>query len=119
MKIKQLDHVAIHVASVEVSSEFYKTVLNLTPLQHPAFDFPGAWFRLGQSQELHLIGGRNQEVISHRRGNHFAFQIDDPDAWEQHLKTCNVEYLRKLRPDGAHQIFVQDPDGYWIELCCQ
>lgn len=118
MKICQLDHVAIHVKDVEVSQKFYRDALKLEDLPRPAFDFPGAWFRLGTTQELHLIGNRKKEVTSARRGDHFAMQIDDPDIWEAHLQQQQVEYIRKHRPDNTHQIFIQDPDGHWIELCC-
>lgn len=118
MKILQLDHVAIHVEDVAVSRKFYTEVLQLEELPRPDFDFPGAWFRLGATQELHLIGDRKLEVHSHHRGSHFALQIEDPDAWESEFQKQPVKFLRKLRPDGAHQIFLQDPDGYWIELCC-
>jgi len=118
MKIKQLDHIAIHVSDVVTSSEFYKTTLLLSELPRPAFDFPGAWFRLGATQSLHLLGNRTKAVDSERRGNHFALQIDDADQWEQHFKELNLDFIRKLRPDGAHQIFLQDPDGHWLELTC-
>ena len=118
MKNLQLNHVAIHVDDVEKCREFYETVLKLSPLPRPAFDFPGAWFRLGIDQELHLIGDREEAVHSHHRGNHYALMVDDMDAWEEHLKSLNVEFLpRKTRPDGAYQIFLPDPDGHFIELC--
>ena len=117
MKQLQLNHVAIHVADVAASERFYRDVLQLEPIARPAFDFPGAWFRLGDDQELHLIGNRTQPVVSNSRGNHFALLVDDIDAWEQHLRTLGVAYYRKLRPDGAHQIYVTDPDGHVVEIC--
>ena len=118
MKIEQLDHVALLVANVEISSDFYRRVLQLPAMQRPDFDFPGAWFRIGSSQELHLIGGRVESVRSGNRGAHWAMRVDDLDAWEEHLKTHDAEFLpRKHRPDGAQQIFVKDPDGYFVELC--
>ena len=118
MHIAQLNHVAIHVADVEKSVVFYRDVLRLTPIPRPAFSFPGAWFRLGADQELHLIGERKQEVVSHNRGNHFALLVDDIDAWERHLTERRANFApRRLRPDGAQQIFVIDPDGHYVELC--
>lgn len=118
MKTTQLDHVALHVADVPASCAFYQNVLRLEPIPRPAFDFPGAWFRLGQSQELHLIGNRNQTVHSHHRGNHFALMVDDMDAWEDHFQHLAVEYLpRRTRPDGAFQIYIPDPDGHHVEMC--
>lgn len=118
MKCKQLDHVAIHVADLDESRRFYSSVLSLDEMPRPDFDFPGAWFRLGQSQELHLIGGREADVSSQRRGTHFALLIEDITAWEAHLRSQGAEFQApKSRPDGAVQIFLTDPDGYWVELC--
>lgn len=117
MKTLELNHVAIHVSDVARSCEFYSKVLLLEPMQRPAFDFPGAWFRLGAVQELHIIGGRTEPVISKHRGNHFALRADDIEAWHQHLKPFGVIVRGpSKRPDGAIQIFVQDPDGHVIEL---
>jgi lactoylglutathione lyase len=118
MHILQLNHVAIHVADVERSAAFYRDVLRLEQVPRPAFTFPGAWFRLGADQELHIIGERTQEVISHNRGNHFALLVDDFDAWERHLTACGANFKpRRIRPDGADQLFVIDPDGHYVELC--
>jgi catechol 2,3-dioxygenase-like lactoylglutathione lyase family enzyme len=113
----ELNHVALHVRDVDKSREFYRQVLQLEPLPRPAFTFPGAWFRLGQSQELHLIGERSEPVSSHNRGNHFALRADNLDEWEAHFKKLGVHYLpRRNRPDGAQQLFVPDPDGHHVEL---
>ena len=118
MQIRQLNHVAIHVVDVERSARFYRDVLQLEPIPRPAFTFPGAWFRLGADQELHLIGERTREVISHNRGNHFALLVDDFDAWERHLTACGANIApRRIRPDGALQLYVIDPDGHYVELC--
>lgn len=118
MRIEQLDHVALHVQDVAKSCDFYERVLRLQPIPRPAFTFPGAWYRLGERQELHLIGNRDQEVHSHHRGNHFALLVEDIDAWESHFQMLKVRYLpRRVRPDGAVQLYVIDPDGHYIELC--
>lgn len=117
MKIHELNHVAIHVRDVGKSCRFYQEILRLEPIPRPAFTFPGAWFRLGTDQELHLIGERAEPVVSHNRGNHFALRVDDLDAWERHLDSAATEHLpRKRRPDGAWQLFLRDPDGHVIEL---
>ena len=118
MQARQLNHVALHVADVEESVEFYRDGLKLPPMDRPAFDFPGAWFRLGADQELHLIGDRELPVHSHHRGGHFALVVDSLDEFERHLDAWGAVRLeRKTRPDGAQQTFVQDPDGNWVELC--
>ncbi len=118
MHFTELNHVAIHVADVEASCQFYEDVLQLQSIPRPAFNFPGAWFQLGEQQELHLIGGRTDETNGHHRGNHYALMVDDIDAWEQHFQDNDIPYLpRRTRPDGAFQIYVTDPDGHVIELC--
>jgi len=116
--ISQLDHVALHVISISDSTTFYGEVLGLQQMDRPDFDFPGAWFRLGHSQELHLVGLRNHDVQSHHRGTHFAIRVTDIDAVEARLESHSVKFIRKHRPDGAHQIFITDPDGHWVEFCC-
>lgn len=118
MKPLQLNHVAIHVADVARSVAFYTDILQLEPLQRPAFSFPGAWFRIGADQELHLIGDNQYPAVAQHRGNHFAMLIEDVAAWEQHLQQAGIAYFpRRVRPDGAYQIFLADPDGHYIELC--
>ena len=117
MTIHELNHIAIHVVDVEKSCEFYRIVLKLDRIPRPAFTFPGAWFRLGALQELHLIGERREPVHSQNRGNHFALRVEDLAPWEQHLQKLGVEYRPpKPRPDGAMQLYLRDPDGHTIEL---
>ena len=115
MKILELNHVAIHVTDVERSRVFYRDVLRLEALPRPAFDFPGAWFRLGANQELHLIGRRGAVAVDDA-DNHFALRVENIAAWEKHLQQAGAEFRKSIRPDGAWQIFLRDPDGHFVEL---
>ncbi len=118
MVFTELNHMALHVKDVDASCAFYENVLQLKKIPRPAFKFPGAWYLLGTQQELHLIGDRDGDVVSGDRGTHFALMVDDMDAWEAHLTKIGQDYLpRRTRPDGAFQIYVVDPDGYYIEFC--
>ena len=127
MKVLQLNHIAIFVEDVAVSEAFYRDVLKLPQMPRPNFDFPGAWFRLAEDQELHLIGDPegsdrarlpNSEPANRcSRGNHFALMVDELDSWEAHIDSMGAtREARKTRPDGAEQTFLPDPDGHWIEL---
>lgn len=117
LRIKEINHVALYVADVAQSCHFYSNILQMNQLSRPDFDFPGAWFQIGSHQELHLIGIRTEQVVSGSRSNHFALEVEDLSAWEQHLKAQQATYRPpKPRPDGLLQLFVKDPDGYWIEL---
>jgi lactoylglutathione lyase len=117
MTIHGINHIALHVADVAVSVRFYTQILQLQPLPRPAFDFDGAWFCLGENQELHLIGGRIEAVFEGSRANHFAVEVADLDAWQVHLETQKASFRPpKARPDGLRQLFITDPDGHCIEL---
>ena len=46
-----------------------------------------------------------------------ATRADDLDEWEDYFSSIEQEYVpRRIRPDGAFQIYVADPDGHHIEL---
>src|SRR4029453_1577649 len=95
---------------------FYRDMLGLKQLPRPNFDFPGAWFALG-NQELHLIGDSRLSATN-RTHHHFALLVDDPAQTRRELEARGSTLLRgpSPRPDGAMQLFVTDPDGYVIEF---
>ena len=117
MKVTQLNHVAVDVTDLAVSDAFYCDVLGLKKIDRPAFNFPGSWFRLGIDQELHLLARPTSERAP-ARDRHWAMMVDDINAFAKHLREQQIEFTGpKPRPDGAHQIFLRDPDGHVIELC--
>ena len=118
MKILDLNHVALAVSDVPRSIKFYETVVGLQLKPRPDFDFDGAWFALGKTRELHLLEGLDTEVNEAPRGSHFAMEVDDIDAWQQHLEQHKADIiLLNNRPDGARQIFFKDPDDHVLEFC--
>ena len=47
-----------------------------------------------------------------------ALLVDDIGAWGKYLQSASIQTMpRKVRPDGAYQIFVVDPDGHCVEFC--
>jgi len=115
MKILNIHHISLHVQDLEKSIKFYNK-LGLSILPRPDFDFEGAWLSLG-SQQLHLITGREKEVINDSRGVHYAWTVDSIKAAEQWLIDQNIAFRPpKTRAGGVIQIFLKDPDGYLIEL---
>jgi len=117
MKILDLNHVALAVSDVPRSIRFYETVVGLTLKPRPAFDFEGAWFALGETRELHLLEGLNTEVHEDPRGSHFAMEVDDIEACQRHLEEQGIRISLNVRPDGAKQIFFEDPDQHVLEFC--
>ncbi len=115
-EINKFDHIALHVQDVPASIHFYQQVLGLELLPRPNFDFEGAWFLVGD-RELHLIGNRTEKHLSGSRSNHFAFVVNSLSNWESWFQQQNYPYRPpKSRPDGIRQLFLEDPDGYTIEL---
>jgi len=119
LRVQCIDHVGLHVDHVPTSEAFYRDVLYLEPIDRPDLGFPGAWFRIGTEQELHLIG-KNSSPDNPPRERHFAMGIDDSAAWATHLTNLGLDLDGpRSRPDGAVQIFLRDPDGHVIELLCR
>ena len=112
MIIHELNHVAIHVADVERSCAFYRRVLKLEKMPRPAFDYPGAWFRLGAFQELHLLG-RPGPVPPTNGNNHFALRVDDLAAWEKHLQQVGAEHRPQQTRAREHPMM--SAFSLWLE----
>lgn len=114
--IKRFDHYAIYVEDLEASIHFYGTIMGFPSMVRPPFDFPGAWFDMGEGQELHLIAGKGAPASGNRL-LHFAFEVDNFDAV---IEICNEYGLfyeaPKRRPDGPYQLFVRDNSGYYLEF---
>ena len=118
MKVLNLDHVALSVKDLDCSCRFYERVLGLEKIPRPDFNFPGAWYRLGEVQELHLLQRDNVEGIPRTsRDRHFALRVESVKDAAKHLDGLEIAYRGpKQRPDGVWQVFLRDPDQSVIEL---
>lgn len=125
--VKYIDHVTLVVKNIDASRDFYVNLLGMSEVGRPAFDFRGAWFKAGATL-IHLIeehdrsgpAGFPVEVLrKSSRNHHFAFEVEDARAAAKTLKNLGVELVddAKVRPDGAVQVFLTDPDGHVVELC--
>ena len=118
LSIKAFNHVALQISDVEKSREFYSKILDLQEIEAPAFDYPVIWFDLGNSRELHLIARKPEKDFTPVRSNHFALEVDDIKLAEKHFQENNISHFPiKSRPDNILQLFLNDPDGNFIELC--
>ena len=126
LQVKTIDHVTIVVKDLERSAQFYHGILGMTPIERPAFGFPGLWFQAGKTQ-IHMnvegddagrAGFGDLGAKSPSRGFHFAFEVDDCDQAAEKLREKGIEIVvgPKSRPDGPRQLYIHDPDGHLVEL---
>jgi catechol 2,3-dioxygenase-like lactoylglutathione lyase family enzyme len=119
VRLTQFNHVALHVSDVKASVRFYRRVLGLRTLPRPDFPFAGAWLRLTHGNELHLVCARPTDLPQAAVTGHFALAVEDLEAAAAHLRSLEVEFDGPApRPDGVPQLFLLDPDGHIVELCC-
>lgn len=122
----KVNHVSRICEDAEKSRAFYMDIVGATKLNRPNFPSPGYWLWLGNVQ-LHLIQGAHaKEEASHAKGiptgnvNHYSFEVYDFDAVEAKLKKIKYPFKKNRVPEGnnvIHQLFLQDPDGHYIEIC--
>ena len=118
-----IDHYAINVADLEKSVDFYQEVFGLKEITDGTGLDHIRWFRLGASQELHIIEVENLDKKL-PKGVHIALAVRDFDRFRESITSLNISYSDwpgkseavSTRPDGVHQLYFQDPDGYWIEV---
>ena len=122
--ISMANHIAITVSDVGASAIFYSHVLGLQQIERPNFDRHGAWFTLGNI-ELHLIKGiprvadGDDLIVSH-----IALESDCINSVVKKLRAMsppvdfqiNVSVPTANEKDIVDQIFIRDPDGYYIEI---
>jgi len=117
-----INHVALHVADLDASVGFYSDVFGLEEI--PAAAKGRRWMSLGKGIELHLLGGRTVPVVDNR-SVHLALTSDNLEPIIQRLKVRGIAWtdfagtqglVATARTDGVRQIFLRDPDGYWLEV---
>ena len=119
----RLNHMSVLVRSLPTSMKFYQEVLLLPEIECGAQRANIRWFGLGDGQSVHLIEGDFGATFV-KMSTHFCISSDDFDGAVQHLANTGATYCNlageagKLhtRADGVRSVYLQDPDGYWIEL---
>jgi catechol 2,3-dioxygenase-like lactoylglutathione lyase family enzyme len=116
-------HISISVTDLDRSVKFYTSVLNLNEITDKGSTQGVRWFSLGDDKELHLIS-IVKEPVTTNKAIHLALTTPNFDAFVKKLDKLKIEYSDwpgnkgkiNLRADGVKQVFLQDPDGYWIEV---
>jgi lactoylglutathione lyase len=119
-KAMVVDHVAIYVADLKTSVAFYKEVFGFEQVPMPVTF--AAWLSMGHGVMLHVVGGR-KEPVANSKWDHLSIACSDIDVMIASLDAKHIPWSSMegkptpaVRFDGTKQIFIKDPDGYWIEI---
>ena len=115
------DHVALNAADADVSAAFYTRTFKMkeVPTRLPRT----RWLDMGGGMTLHIIGGRTM-AVSPNRIVHFALRTDDLNKSIAYFDANGIAWSDfrgkprtiQIRFDGVRQVFIRDPDGYWVEV---
>lgn len=119
----RFNHVSLSVKNADTSVTFYNSVLQLTEITNRTKKDGIRWMSLGEDKELHLIS-TVPEPTHTNKAIHFALTSSNFDAFIQRLTEKRIHFSDwaeitgkvTVRADGIRQIYLQDPDGYWIEV---
>ncbi|MBS1653275.1 MAG: VOC family protein [Bacteroidetes bacterium] len=118
-----INHTAIYVVNLQASASFYKNIIGLDSIPEPFHDGKHAWFATGPGIALHVIQGAAVKK-DYYKNQHTCFSVASVEKFTNLLRQNNISWEdvsgNKLqittRVDGVKQIWLQDPDGYWLEI---
>lgn len=118
-----LNHTAIYVVDVKSSAAFYQEVIGLDTIPEPFHDGRHAWLDLGSGVAMHIIQGAESRK-DYYKNQHTCFSVSSVPVFTEKLKRKGIPWEDRdgaktgitTRVDGVKQIWLQDPDGYWIEI---
>lgn len=117
------NHLTVYVTDLARSTKFYRFVMLQDTIPEPFHDGRHTWFKITEHGELHVVSGAKED-IPHDINVHLAFSVPDLQDFKKHLDLMGMKYGNwagdqgkiQVRPDKINQIYLQDPDGYWIEV---
>ncbi|MCX6207854.1 MAG: VOC family protein [Bacteroidetes bacterium] len=118
-----IDHVALFVVDLQKEQTFYRDIMQLDSLAEPFHDNKHAWFSIGNGVAMHIIQGA-QQPKEYFKNNHLCFSVVSLTDFTQRLLNQKISFedvtgkqnAITTRIDGVHQIWLKDPEGYWIEV---
>ncbi len=119
----RFNHLTVYVTDLARAADFYKKVMMLDTIPEPFHDNRHVWFRISDHGQLHVVSGAKEDV-PHDVNIHLAFTVSSLPDFIKHLEQLGIKFGNfageekkiAIRPDQIQQIYLQDPDGYWIEV---
>jgi catechol 2,3-dioxygenase-like lactoylglutathione lyase family enzyme len=117
MPIDRLNHFTIVTDDVERTAAFFVDALGFERGAAPALDFPVVWLYCGATAVIHIVDRSRPEVSGTGRIDHFGFDASDYAGLKARIEAYGARTMEQTLPAiGLHQIFVESPEGVWIEL---
>ena len=130
MPIHSINHFFIRADDLELTKDFYMTVLGFEVMPRPDFPFPGFWMGTNGSIQVHLgpshipnrekyYIGTPEDAVDGQTGviDHVAFLAEEPNGFIQKFTEKKLSFRPRYFPEShLYQLFVQDPNGVMIEL---
>lgn len=118
-----LNHQALYVMDLKKSGDFYKNIIGLEQVDEPFKIGKHIWLKTGPATSLHVILGADAKR-EYYKNHHICFSVPSLEEFIAKLDKNNISYedvsgkkkSYTKRIDGVKQIWLQDPDGYWIEI---
>lgn len=119
----RLNHTAIFVVDCKKSAAFYQNIIGLDSIPEPFHDGKHVWLSTGPGTSLHIIEGAPQPK-EYFKNQHTCFSVASVTDFTRLLRQHKIPFedvtgkkdAITTRIDGVHQIWLQDPDGYWLEV---
>jgi catechol 2,3-dioxygenase len=126
-----VSHLVLNVRDIEVSHRFYTEVLGFRQCGQMTHTMTMRFYRGDESRhhDLALCQIEDPASAPEQRPwsmaptqigvNHVAIGYPDRDSWLSqlaHMKASGVEFIVRGNHGMSHSAYVQDPDGYGIEV---
>ena len=118
-----LNHQALFVMDLKKAADFYKNIIGLPQIEEPFKLGKHVWLKTGPHTSLHLILG-SEGKKEYYKNHHICFSVPSLETFIEKLKKNNLSWEDvsgkkggiTTRADGIQQLWLQDPDGYWLEI---
>jgi lactoylglutathione lyase len=119
----RINHTAIFVKDLKTTKNFYENIIGLDTISEPFHDGKHAWYTLGPGVSMHVIQGATKKK-EYYKNQHTCFSVPSVEVFTTILAKNKIPFedvagkknTITTRIDGVKQIWLQDPDGYWIEI---